>query len=119
MKTNIEECNVDLRSVVINYETMNATVAEFVMNQMSKNTQIIPEVADYQFISYGLTSRNKTDGSFVCPLGDMQCDANIIHVKITGLAFEYNHNSFQFLGMCFALSRKFGLNYRLYYLHFQ
>jgi len=59
---------------------MNQTVATFFIQQIGPYYQYLDDVADIMYDPYGTTQR-QTDGSFQCTQGDIQCNANKIHVN--------------------------------------
>jgi hypothetical protein len=59
---------------------MNSTVAQFFLTQLHPYHQYVEDIAKIDFVPYGTTQR---DGEgFHCELGDIQCNANKIHVII-------------------------------------
>jgi len=60
---------------------MDQTVAEFFIQQLGPYFQYLDDVAVFEYDPYGTTKR-QPDGSFQCTQGDIQCNANKIHVNI-------------------------------------
>jgi hypothetical protein len=57
---------------------MDSTVAQFFLTQLHPYHQYVEDIAEIDFVPYGTTQRDG-DG-FHCQLGDIQCNANKIHV---------------------------------------
>ena len=60
---------------------MDNNTDTFFVQQVYPYQLDLEELADVGFVPYGTTIRSTVNGSFVCAKGDIQCNANKIHVN--------------------------------------